>query len=189
MLNLVIIIAVLGSFSLLVAIGLVLFLILFIKQTKKTYQKELQPSEQKKSQTIPSHPVQEEEELTLQSVQLEQRMEQTNSVMNESNYTPINNLSPSTHIIQNNFYHFFFQRTEKICLVFVVERNELMETTINARRNSQISFNEIAFEKEVGEGSYGKVWLGKWNKARVALKLCRRKGEIEDFMKEMKLML
>jgi len=68
-------------------------------------------------------------------------------------------------------------------------KDELEQTTKNARRNSQIAFNEIVVEKKIGEGSYGKVCLGKWNKAPVALKYCRRKGNIDEFMKEIRLML
>jgi len=53
----------------------------------------------------------------------------------------------------------------------------------------QIAFNDIVVEKEVGEGSYGKVCLGKWNAASVALKFCRKNRKIEDFLQEMKIMI
>jgi predicted Ser/Thr protein kinase len=43
---------------------------------------------------------------------------------------------------------------------------------------SQITFNELKIEKELGEGSYGKVCVGKWNSAPVALKFCKKKGKI-----------
>jgi len=39
------------------------------------------------------------------------------------------------------------------------------------------------------EGFYGKVYLGKWHSAPVALKFCKNKGKIEEFMKEVKLMV
>jgi hypothetical protein len=55
--------------------------------------------------------------------------------------------------------------------------------------NPQITFKEIVFENEIGEGSYGKVFLGKWNDAPVALKFCRNKGDMIDFMKEIHLMM
>jgi predicted Ser/Thr protein kinase len=54
---------------------------------------------------------------------------------------------------------------------------------------SQISFDEIIVEKEIGEGSYGKVFVGKWNNGKVALKFCRNKGNIENFMKECEVMM
>jgi predicted Ser/Thr protein kinase len=55
-------------------------------------------------------------------------------------------------------------------------------------RRSFIQLEEITIEKEVGEGSYGKVCLGKWNGTPVALKFCRAKGKLDEFKKEMKLM-
>jgi predicted Ser/Thr protein kinase len=57
------------------------------------------------------------------------------------------------------------------------------------RRHTQISFNEIVVEKEIGEGSYGQVCLGRWNDAPVALKFCRNKSKIDDFVSEIKIMM
>jgi predicted Ser/Thr protein kinase len=54
---------------------------------------------------------------------------------------------------------------------------------------SQISFNELVVEKEIGEGSYGKVCLGRWNDAPVALKFCRKKTNVDDFVSEIKIMM
>jgi predicted Ser/Thr protein kinase len=62
-------------------------------------------------------------------------------------------------------------------------------STISPIKRSQISFNELTIEKEIGIGSYGKVYAGKWNGAPVALKFCKRKGDSEEFLKEVKLML
>jgi serine/threonine protein kinase len=56
-------------------------------------------------------------------------------------------------------------------------------------RRSQITFSELKIEKELGEGSYGKVCLGKWISAPVALKFCKKKGKMEDFMNEIRLMM
>jgi hypothetical protein len=56
-------------------------------------------------------------------------------------------------------------------------------------RHSQISFNEIIIDKEIGDGSHGKVFVGKWNNATVALKFCRNQGSIENFLKECKIMM
>jgi len=47
--------------------------------------------------------------------------------------------------------------------------------------------NEIAIVKELGEGSYGKVCLGKWRAARVALKFCKNKENLDEFINEVKL--
>jgi predicted Ser/Thr protein kinase len=56
-------------------------------------------------------------------------------------------------------------------------------------KRSQISFSELVVEKEIGEGSYGKVYLGKWNHAPVALKFCRKKENIDDLIREVKVMM
>jgi predicted Ser/Thr protein kinase len=55
-------------------------------------------------------------------------------------------------------------------------------------RRSQITFMELTVEKKIGTGSYGKVYLGRWNAAPVALKFCRKKGNLEDFVREIRLM-
>jgi serine/threonine protein kinase len=54
---------------------------------------------------------------------------------------------------------------------------------------SAIPFKELILEKEIGEGSFGKVFLGKWNNISIALKFCRRKRKVEEFMKEVNLMM
>jgi len=58
-----------------------------------------------------------------------------------------------------------------------------------ATKYSQVPFKELIVEKEIGEGGYGKVCLGKWNAAPVALKFCKKKGKLDEFMKEVKLMI
>jgi hypothetical protein len=62
-------------------------------------------------------------------------------------------------------------------------------SSISPIKRSQISFNELTIEKEIAEGSYGKVYLGKWNGVSVALKFCKRKGNLDEFLNEVKLML
>jgi serine/threonine protein kinase len=58
---------------------------------------------------------------------------------------------------------------------------------ISTSQYSQIPFNELVIGKEIGEGSFGRVYLGKWRSAFVALKFCQT-GKIDEFMKEMDLM-
>jgi predicted Ser/Thr protein kinase len=54
---------------------------------------------------------------------------------------------------------------------------------------SQISFKELVVGEKIGKGSYGKVHVGKWNAASVALKFCRKnENTTETFMREVKLM-
>jgi predicted Ser/Thr protein kinase len=68
-------------------------------------------------------------------------------------------------------------------------QTQLLETSGTFTKYSQISMNEIAIVKELGEGSYGKVCLGKWRAARVALKFCKNKEKLDEFINEMKLMM
>jgi len=52
-----------------------------------------------------------------------------------------------------------------------------------------IPFEDIEVQKEIGKGSYGKVCLGRWSGAAVALKFCKEKEGLEDFWKETNLMI
>jgi len=53
----------------------------------------------------------------------------------------------------------------------------------------EIPFDDIKIEKEIGEGNYGRVCVGKWKKHRVALKFCQNKGKMDEFMREANLMV
>jgi serine/threonine protein kinase len=70
-----------------------------------------------------------------------------------------------------------------------LKRSELSLSTQSTTKHSQISFKDLVIEQKIGKGSYGKVCLGKWNAASVALKFCRQKERIEDFMREIRLMM
>jgi hypothetical protein len=52
-----------------------------------------------------------------------------------------------------------------------------------------ISFDAIEIQKELGKGSYGRVCLGLWNGAPVALKFCKEKEGVDEFWKEANLMM
>jgi serine/threonine protein kinase len=72
--------------------------------------------------------------------------------------------------------------------------NKEATTTVNQLshgllKQSRIAFNELAIERVIGEGSYGKVYLGKWNDAPVALKFCEKKSNETDFVSEIKVLL
>jgi predicted Ser/Thr protein kinase len=56
-------------------------------------------------------------------------------------------------------------------------------------KHSQIAFKDLVIEKELGEGSYGKVCFGRWNNAPVALKFCKKKEGIDDLVREVKIMM
>jgi len=66
---------------------------------------------------------------------------------------------------------------------------ETLTELTRTKKSCQIAYNELVIEKDIGEGSYGKVCLGKWNAASVALKFCRKNRKIEDFLQEMKIMI
>jgi hypothetical protein len=68
-------------------------------------------------------------------------------------------------------------------------QNETLNLTQIKLQQSQISFNELLIEREIGEGSYGKVCVGKWNGSQVAIKFCRNKGKLDEFMQEVRLIM
>jgi c-src tyrosine kinase len=53
----------------------------------------------------------------------------------------------------------------------------------------QIPFEELILEKEIGRGHYGKVCLGRWKNISVALKFCRERGSMDDFIREANVMM
>lgn len=55
--------------------------------------------------------------------------------------------------------------------------------------SSLIVFADLIIEKEIGKGDYGRVCLGRWNNLPVALKFCKGKGSIQDFLNEAKAMI
>jgi predicted Ser/Thr protein kinase len=57
-----------------------------------------------------------------------------------------------------------------------------------AKKHS-ISFEDLEFEKEIGKGSYGKLWLGRWSGSHVALKFCQESEGLKDFLKEVYVMV
>jgi predicted Ser/Thr protein kinase/cbb3-type cytochrome oxidase subunit 3 len=81
-----------------------------------------------------------------------------------------------------------------------LESNTTMTTTIQSTYQpgtetlkrltpGQIPLNELEIEKEIGEGTYGRVCVGKWKKYRVALKFCQNRGKLDEFMREANLMI
>jgi hypothetical protein len=79
--------------------------------------------------------------------------------------------------------------------------NESTSTTVRSKtikldstmhkilRKSQIPSYELLIDKEIGEGTYGKVFLGRWNNMPVALKFCIQKGTISDILRETKIIV
>jgi predicted Ser/Thr protein kinase len=56
--------------------------------------------------------------------------------------------------------------------------------SVESLKKHHIPFEEIEIEKDLGKGSYGKVCLGRWNHAPVALKFCKEKQGLEEFLRE-----
>jgi hypothetical protein len=66
---------------------------------------------------------------------------------------------------------------------------DLFTNSTSKLQRSQIAFSQLEIVREIGKGGYGKVCLGKWNAAPVALKFCKKKRKVEDFLREIKLMM
>jgi len=52
----------------------------------------------------------------------------------------------------------------------------------------KITYSELEFGKIIGEGTYGRVCIGKWKNYRVALKLCQNITNIDEFLAEAHIM-
>ena len=64
---------------------------------------------------------------------------------------------------------------------------EIMATL--ADKSFLTSIASIKFERELGSGSFGKVFIGKWRQTAVALKVCNVPSKMEDFLQEAALMM
>jgi hypothetical protein len=61
--------------------------------------------------------------------------------------------------------------------------------TLKSLTPGQIPLNELEIGTEIGNGNYGRVCVGKWKKYRVALKFCQNRGKMDEFMREVNLMI
>lgn len=77
---------------------------------------------------------------------------------------------------------FFMRRKKKRG----VKIEDAMKTLDSDDDRFNIPYGELAFKRELGAGSFGKVFLGTWRKAEVALKLATL-STWEDFANEVKL--
>jgi len=50
-------------------------------------------------------------------------------------------------------------------------------------------YDGLKFTKEIGSGSYGKVFLGMWRETKVAIKLCNELSSVDQFLDEATLMI
>jgi predicted Ser/Thr protein kinase len=67
-------------------------------------------------------------------------------------------------------------------------RQTLTETS-KSLSPGQIPLKELEIGREIGNGNYGSVCVGKWKKYRVALKFCQNKGKMDEFLREANLMI
>jgi len=104
---------------------------------------------------------------------------------------------PSTQNLQSATEMKFNDKYEQLSLQTKTRPRTMTSTfipddsTIVAPQNKEhcIPFNELIVDKIIGEGRYGKVYLGKWNKIPVALKFCGVAGSINEFIDEANIMI
>jgi hypothetical protein len=70
----------------------------------------------------------------------------------------------------------------------IVQSQESIDN-VELSNKHYIPFEEIEIQKELAKGSYGRICLGLWNGAPVALKFCREREKIDDFWKEVNLLM
>jgi hypothetical protein len=137
---------VVGTATLLIGVGVILFLILFIKRRKqrKRRTREYNENSSTMQQQIGT--------VVIESV--------TNTTTNdEMNATFLSStFQPGTETLKGPF-------------------------------SGQIPLNELKIGNEIGQGTYGRVCVGKWQKYRVALKFCQNKGTMDEFLREANLMM
>jgi predicted Ser/Thr protein kinase len=80
-------------------------------------------------------------------------------------------------------------KTEQQIQSETTKQNETIDSPQTRLQQSQITYNELVVEKEIGEGGYGRVYVGNWNGTSVALKFCRNRRKIDEFMQEVRLMM
>jgi predicted Ser/Thr protein kinase len=66
---------------------------------------------------------------------------------------------------------------------------ERSKSSVELTKKHLIPFADVKIERELGKGSYGKVYLGQWDGAPVALKFCKEKEGLDNFLKEANLMV
>jgi hypothetical protein len=168
---------VIGSVLLLIAIGIVVLVLIVLKRRRRRRKQTTNTT-----QTFNTNP-QDPNYVNLNSNSSTHSLSlsfQTDFVLNLCTFD-INFLSPFVSQIeteqQNQNQNQSGPQSEVILSNYVV------------LQQSQIKYNELVIEKEIGEGSYGKVCFGKWNGAPVALKFCRNKAKLGEFMQEVRLIM
>jgi len=71
----------------------------------------------------------------------------------------------------------------------ILETYQSATETLKSLTPGQIPSNELQIGGDIGQGTYGRVCVGKWNKYPVALKFCQNRGKMDEFMREANLMI
>jgi len=69
----------------------------------------------------------------------------------------------------------------------IQDTTQTINSTVNILPKSQISYSDLLFDKSLGKGAFGKVFFGHWKGIPVAMKVCKSKSKLEEFLYEMKL--
>jgi predicted Ser/Thr protein kinase len=72
-----------------------------------------------------------------------------------------------------------------ICVWLAIQQNNITTDVTRFR----ISINHLKIGREIGRGKYGRVCSGVWGNINVALKFCKERDNIEDFIKEVKIVM
>jgi type II secretory pathway pseudopilin PulG len=164
-----------GILALLIIAAAIFLLIFLIRRNKKKKQKAIYQSEQQQTQQEQqSVQLPPEQEQQLQTVQLPPEQEQQQ-------------LKTRLSFAANSLRDSFVANSLGDSLVSTMRSMRGGQETV--LKHSQIAFNELVIEKDIGTGSYGKVCLGRWNHAPVALKFCRKKENIDDLAREVSIMI
>jgi predicted Ser/Thr protein kinase len=69
----------------------------------------------------------------------------------------------------------------------IQDTTQTINSTVNIFSRSQVSYSDLLFGKSLGKGAFGEVFFGHWKGIPVAMKVCKSKSKLEEFLHEMKL--
>jgi predicted Ser/Thr protein kinase len=67
--------------------------------------------------------------------------------------------------------------------------SQTMMNVLATEKSFLTSVTSLKVEKELGAGSFGKVYVGKWHQTKVAMKFCNVPGKLDEFVQEASLMM
>ena len=69
----------------------------------------------------------------------------------------------------------------------IQDTTQTINSTVNILSKSQVPYSDLLFERSLGKGAFGEVFFGHWKGIPVAMKVCKSKSKLEEFLDEMKL--